>query len=122
MIAVDPETPRAVLTESDGLRTTHAMCQARGGHASSLPCGSQLSVFPGKEISQPSQLNSSFPRINSWGDECRRDCLVVQTPASNLPPFLFLLGLQDSEQEEDLTFLMTQGTEKYSLFLCSVAV
>lgn len=80
------------------------MCQARGRHASSLPCVSQLSVFPGKEISQPSQLNSSFPRISGWGDECRRDCLVVQTPASNLPPFLFLLGLQDSEQEEDLTF------------------
>lgn len=39
-------------------------------------------------------LPSLLSRIDGWGD-----CLVVQTPAPNRPPFLFLLGLQDSEQE-----------------------
>lgn len=76
--------PKAVLIESGGLRTAHAMCQGLRGHSSSLPCVSHLSRLSSsrKEISQLAQLNSSFSCINGLGDEGRRDCFVAQTPTS----------------------------------------
>lgn len=78
--------PKAVLTESHGLRTAHAVCQVQG---SFFLIGTRVSAVclpPGRKSPNFCSWSPPFPALTA-GVTMFLDCFLVQMPAFNLLPY-----------------------------------